>query len=133
MKVMQIIYSSRPINYNKESLNRILAGARKNNNSENITGFLIHRKDLFVQILEGPRFGVSNTFARILQDKRHHEVAILHAGDASARLFADWDMKDDKPRNWMWSMADVQAGVTAHATADEAVAVFTRLANEVNA
>ena len=130
MKTTQIIYTSMPISYTPETLNTILTSARKNNRSAGITGALIHRQDLFVQMLEGSRFAVSNVFARILQDKRHTEVAVLYAGDTAARLFPSWDMRADAPRDWMWSMADVQAGVIEHVTAVEVMAVFRRLASE---
>lgn len=131
MKLIHIVYSSLPSEYTPETLSTILTTARKNNRNEGITGALIHRRDLFVQMLEGPRLAVSNVFAHILQDKRHSEVAVLHAGDTTARLFPGWDMRADAPREWMWSMADVRAGVIAGVTADEAMAVFIRLANEV--
>ncbi len=131
MSMIQLIYSSRPVAYSPESIDTILTNARKNNRSEGITGSLIHRKDLFVQLLEGPRSAVSNIFARILQDKRHTEVAVLHAGDAQGRLFAKWDMRGDTPPDWMWSMADVRAGVISAVTAAEAVSVFNKLAHEV--
>ncbi len=133
MKLIHIVYSSLPSEYTSETLNTILTTARKNNRNEGITGALIHRRDLFVQMLEGPRQAVSNVFARILLDKRHTEVAVLHAGDTARRLFPKWDMMVDAPREWMWSMADVRAGVIARVTADEAMAVFMRLANEVKA
>ena len=131
MSMIQLIYSSRPVAYSPESLDAILTNARKNNRSEGITGSLIHRKDLFVQLLEGPRSAVSNIFARILQDKRHTEVAVLHAGDAQDRLFDKWDMRGDTPPDGIWSMADVRAGVISAVTANEAVSVFNKLAHEV--
>lgn len=131
MPFIQMIYSSRPVDFSAALLDDILASARRNNRNEQITGSLICRSDLYVQMLEGPRFAVTSTFGRILDDARHTEVAILYSHTIEKRMFEGWDMRDDPPRDWMWSMAAIQAGVTAHVTAQEVLAVFERLADEI--
>ena len=55
MREMQLIYASRPFGYDELTLVGILASARRNNERDGITGALICREDLFVQLLEGRR------------------------------------------------------------------------------
>lgn len=130
MRLMQLIYTSRPFGFGPEALDDILMSARRHNRANGITGALICRADLFVQLLEGPRSAVTRTFGRILQDDRHLDVTLIHAGDIETRLFAEWDMRDDPPRSWMWTQAEVRAGALRGATAASVQAVFARLAQE---
>ncbi|WP_209443136.1 BLUF domain-containing protein [Falsiroseomonas frigidaquae] len=128
---MQLIYASRPFGFSGEILDDILMAARRNNKRDGLTGALICRADLFLQMLEGPRDKVTATFGRILRDDRHLEVSLVWSGDAPARLFGEWDMLDDPARSWMWSREDVRAGAMVRASAAEARAVFDRVAEEV--
>ena len=61
MREMQLIYASRPFGYDELTLTSILMQARKNNARNGITGALVCRDDLFLQILEGPRDLVTST------------------------------------------------------------------------
>ncbi len=129
----QLIYASRPFGFHGTTLDDILFAARRNNRRDGITGALVCRADLFLQLLEGPREKVSATFGRILRDDRHLEVALIWAGDATARLFPQWDMLDDPARSWMWSREEVNAGARAAATDAQARAIFARIAQETRA
>lgn len=131
MRLMQLIYTSRPFGFAPETLDDILLSARRHNRENGITGALICRADLFIQLLEGPRSAVTRTFSRIIQDDRHLDVALLHADDLETRLFAGWDMRDDPPRSWMWTQAEVRAGAAREASAASVRAIFTRIAQEV--
>lgn len=126
----QLIYTSRPFGFDAPALDDILVSARRHNGRSGITGALICRADLFMQLLEGPREAVTTTFGRILQDDRHVEVALVSNADAPSRLFPDWSMRDDPPRSWMWSQAEVRAGAARAASAEAVRAIFTRLAAE---
>ncbi len=128
MPVMQLIYVSRPFGYDDLDLLTILNSARRNNVRDRITGALICREDLYMQLLEGPEALVQDAYKRIAADNRHTEVRLLFAGDAEARLFPAWAMRHDSAHSWMWSREDVAAGAAERATADEARAIFTRLA-----
>ena len=55
--LIQLIYSSRPFGFDEATLNGILMFARRNNPREAITGALICRHDLYLQLLEGPPAG----------------------------------------------------------------------------
>ncbi len=128
MPLMQLIYVSRPFGYDAEQLEDILRVARARNPQLGITGALIARRDLFVQMLEGPRGPVTDTFGRIMEDDRHIQVALIHAGAAEARLFPNWSMRDDPVQSWMWSPEEVAAGRAHDASAEETRAIFARLA-----
>ena len=127
---MQLIYASRPFGYDDLALTGILSTARRNNLRDGITGALICREDLFVQLLEGNRDAVTQTFARILRDDRHTEIITLLSDDRDARLFPDWAMRHDPARSWMWTPEQVSSGAIASVTAAQARSVFERLAKE---
>ena len=131
MRVVQLIYASRPFGFDAGVLEDILLTARQNNARDRITGALICRHDLFMQLLEGPRAAVTRAFARILRDDRHVEVSLLWCGDAAARMFPDWSMRDDPVRSWMWSREALRDGAVARATAEECRQVFARLVREL--
>jgi hypothetical protein len=130
MTLTQLIYTSRPFGFDELTLDDILMSARTHNRKDGITGALICRADLYMQLLEGPRAAVTATFSRILRDERHMDVALVWCGEVEQRLFPDWDMRDDPPRSWMWSRAEVGAGAARVATVDAVRAIFARLAAE---
>jgi hypothetical protein len=133
MRLTQLIYASRPFGFDAGMLDNILLSARRNNARHGITGSLVCRADLFLQLLEGPREAVTETIGRIIRDDRHVEAGILHCGDAADRLFPDWTMRDDPPQSWMWTQQELRAGKLRDVTAAEALAVFRRLAVEPRA
>ena len=50
----QIIYRSRPFGFDETSLAGILLDARRCNTRDAISGALVCRHDIFLQLLEGP-------------------------------------------------------------------------------
>lgn len=128
MSLTQLIYASRPFGFDDLALTGILASARRNNIRDAITGALICREDLFVQLLEGDGEKIDKAFARIRRDDRHTDVRLLWTGAADARLFPEWAMRHDPAQSWIWSREEVSAGIVERATADDARAIFTRLA-----
>lgn len=130
MNLTQLIYHSRPFGYDEATLADILAVARKHNRLRGVTGLLVARNDLYIQMLEGPREQVTRTFARIMDDERHSDIGLVWVGDTPARLFENWDMRDDVPRDWMWTAEDVAAGAARAAGAAEYRQIFERLAKE---
>ncbi len=130
MRLMQLIYASRPFGFGADMLDDILLSARRRNREAGITGALICRADMFLQMLEGPRLAVGATFGRIIRDDRHQEVSLLWAGDAPFRSFPDWDMLEDPARPWMWTREEVRAGAALKASAEDARLIFARIAAE---
>jgi hypothetical protein len=130
MRLMQLIYVSRPFGFDNPILNGILATARHNNKRDGITGALVCRNDLYLQLLEGPRDKVTAAFARILRDDRHLDVTLIRSGDVEVRMFPDWLMRDDPARSWMWTQSEVASGAIETASMDDVRGVFERLLKE---
>ena len=130
MSLIQLVYASKPFGFDSAILNGILSEARRLNPENDVTGALICRADLYLQLLEGPKPAVEATFARIAQDDRHVEVQCLVSRTITQRLFPNWAMRDDPARSWMWTQEEVDNGAIERATEEEVVAVFERLAGE---
>jgi hypothetical protein len=130
VRAMQLIYASRPFGFDDLALTNILSVSRQNNERDGITGALVCREDLFLQMLEGTRDVVTSAFSRILRDERHVEVINLWSGDVETRLFPEWSMRHDPARSWMWTMAEVATGAVGRASMHEIRNIFDRLAKE---
>jgi hypothetical protein len=129
MRLTQLIYMSRPFGFDDLELRNILLVSRENNERDGITGSLICREDMYLQLLEGPRAAVSTAYTRIARDNRHGEVMLLWTGDVQERLFPKWSMKHDPIESWMWTPEQIRAGAVAEASVDEIRGIFIRLAN----
>jgi hypothetical protein len=70
MDLIRVIYSSRPFGFDQAVLNGILVHARRSNALNGITGALICRADLYLQLLEGPPDAVGSCYGRIVKDDR---------------------------------------------------------------
>ena len=74
------------------NMREILTASQRNNSRDGITGFLIFDKTWFVQILEGERAQVMETYNRIERDTRHSGTVVINVRDVPARLFPNWTM-----------------------------------------
>ena len=74
------------------NMREILSVSQRNNSRDGITGFLIFDKTCFIQILEGERAKVAETYARIARDTRPSGTAIINVRDVQRRLFPNWTM-----------------------------------------
>ena len=131
-EIKHVIYASRPFGFDDAVLKSILMSSRSNNAKSNVTGALICRSDLYLQLLEGPEDSVDQTFERIKLDDRHLEIHQLKEGKTDRRLFASWAMRDDPVKTWMWSFDEVKKGVVRKLSPEEALFVFKRLSREVD-
>lgn len=130
MSLTQIIYASRPFGFDASVLDDILTVSRRHNARDVITGTLICRADMYLQLIEGPDEAIQATFARIAADDRHVDVLPLVTRTVANRLFPHWAMRDDPPRSWMWTAQQVSAGAIRTATPEEIIAIFVRLSRE---
>ncbi len=128
--LIQIVYASRPFGFDNATLGGILLDARRCNVRDRVTGALICRDDLYLQLLEGPEDAVDATYRRITRDDRHLEVRCLARREIAEddRMFADWAMRDDPAQSWVWSRDDMANGVADAAPADEVFGIFAQLA-----
>jgi hypothetical protein len=131
MSLTQIIYSSKPFGFTSSVLDDILTVSRARNSRDDITGTLICRGDMYLQLIEGPDAAIQATYNRICGDDRHLEITQLVSRSVTDRMFPKWAMRDDPARSWMWSQAEVAAGAIQAASSDQILAIFERLAREL--
>ena len=130
MNLVQLIYASHPFGFDQAALNGILSQSRRCNTRDGVTGALICRADIYLQLLEGTVEALDATYARIVSDDRHLEINRLSYQAVTKRLFPAWAMRSDPARSWMWSPADVANGAIAQATQEQVLGIFERLAAE---
>lgn len=123
----RLIYRSQPFGFDKAMLAGILSAARRNNPRDHITGALICRHDVYLQLIEGPGAAIDALYARISGDDRHTDVQLLLEEDMGERLFPAWAMLDDQAPSLFWSADDVAKGALEAASPDELRAPFVRL------
>jgi hypothetical protein len=131
MQFTQLIYASKPFGFDAGILDDILTKSRACNARDGITGALICRADLYLQMIEGPDAEIAATYARICGDDRHVDIQLILSRTVADRMFPLWAMRDDPPRSWMWSQADVSAGALQRAAPADILGIFTRLAAEI--
>ncbi len=131
-ELIQLIYSSRPFGFDEAALNGILMTARRNNPRDSITGALICRHDLYLQLLEGPQAAVEARYASIARDNRHLEIVKRVSRPVTERLFPNWAMRDDPARSWMWTAEEIDQGALDRAAPADFISIFRRLAAEID-
>ncbi|MEN0063782.1 MAG: BLUF domain-containing protein [Myxococcota bacterium] len=93
MSFTQLSYVSRPVaGTTIEDVRDIFEVSMIRNRQAQITGFLVHRHDRFVQIIEGPPGGVVRLFETIRADPRHEEVVLIGCRRIPERRFSEWSM-----------------------------------------
>ncbi len=70
----------------------ILAVSKARNAEAGVTGALMFNEQRFVQILEGEKNAVEETFGRIQRDHRHTAIVVLSRRVEPRRHFQDWAM-----------------------------------------
>lgn len=127
MTGMRLIYRSQPFGFDRAMLAGILSTARRNNPQWGITGALICRHDVYLQLIEGPSDSIEALYARILKDDRHLDVRLLLQEKMGQQLFPAWAMLDDEAPSLFWSAEDVDKGALETASPDMLLAPFIRL------
>jgi Sensors of blue-light using FAD len=130
MSLKQLIYVSRPFGFDDATLNSILFSARHLNRQSGLTGALVCRDDIFLQLLEGPDDALTGTYARILRDPRHIDVKLLWSGTVAERLFPRWEMRHDPVQSWLWSRDEIWADAPSKTPEAEIRTIFSRIATE---
>ncbi len=130
MTMIQLVYASRPFGFDESILRGILLNARTCNVRDGITGALICRSDLYLQMLEGPTDKVDAAYTRIERDDRHMQIRRLMRSPITSRIFGDWAMRSDPAHSWMWSREQVEDGAAEKAQDEDVLAVFSRLRQE---
>lgn len=92
MQLSRLIYAS---NINRDEdmdIDQILRSSIENNKKKNITGALWFNGKFFLQVLEGGREVVSETYNDIISDNRHHSLILIDFSAVHQRSFDKWDM-----------------------------------------
>ncbi len=129
----QLIYRSQPFGFDRSMLAGILIQARRNNKRDNITGALVCRHDLYIQLIEGPASAIDALYSRITADDRHCDVRLALSDTVEDRMFPDWEMLDDEMPTLTWSPEEIAAGAVENAAPDALRAIFRNLAANAGA
>jgi Sensors of blue-light using FAD len=127
MGLVQLVYSSRPFGFDESVLAGILLIARRNNPRAGVTGALICRADVYMQMLEGEADVVALTYARIKADDRHLEIQTRLHRPAPERLFPHWAMLDDNGDGWFWTQGELEQGALDQVSPDDILDVFAHV------
>ncbi|HVJ55034.1 MAG TPA: BLUF domain-containing protein [Aliidongia sp.] len=91
--MFSLVYVSAAVpGFSDVDLAQLLHQSRSNNGAQGVTGLLLHVGGNFMQVLEGTRAAVEQTFERIAADTRHHNLLVLLRFDLPERQFPDWSM-----------------------------------------
>jgi hypothetical protein len=93
MHLSRIIYaSSKSKEMSPEDLEQILTTAQDQNRRNGITGMLCFNRKYFLQILEGGRTALNETYNRIVSDPRHDRCILIEYARVDRRQFESWSM-----------------------------------------
>ena len=92
MHLVRLLYVSEAPKKQGLELDRILKTAVETNRKNNVTGMLWFTGKYFIQILEGARPTVSQTYHRIAADPRHESIELLWFDTIDERMFTEWNM-----------------------------------------
>ena len=129
--LIQVIYASQPFGYDEAMLAGILLDARKHNLRNGITGALVCRHDIYLQLLEGPAEQVNATVARIERDDRHVNLNVLLSEAIDTRMFGEWAMLHDPAKTVIWSDMEIADGIMDRVLPAEIKAVFASLSAQM--
>lgn len=96
-----------------DAVQDILRVSRANNGRDGLTGFLIHDRRQFFQVIEGEPARVGAALLRIADDSRHRDVRLLAARTVDFRLFSDWSLKSATFSDGRATIASMLAEVEA--------------------
>ncbi|NYZ61768.1 BLUF domain-containing protein [Luteimonas deserti] len=109
--IRQLLYRSGQLyEFTTADMIRLLLESRSRNARRGISGMLLMRDGLFMQLLEGPAPDVDALFARISVDPRHCEVQLVTRTERDTPLLSHWRMA--------WAEAPVDAAGPAFSGLD---------------
>ncbi len=93
MSLLHLIYvSSLGADVQESEIVKILASSVRRNGEAGVTGMLLYAGGNFLQVLEGERAAVEETYARIARDPRHHGLIEIERRAVAQRDFPAWSM-----------------------------------------
>mgnify|MGYP001332639069 CR=1 FL=1 len=94
VSLVYISFATQPMS--DDELKDILKTARENNQKLGVTGMLLYREGLFIQVLEGKQETVKTLFDTISKDPRHQNVTTIVTYPIEKRTFEAWHMGFNK-------------------------------------
>ncbi|NQZ76279.1 MAG: BLUF domain-containing protein [Ekhidna sp.] len=89
----RLVYTSvRKSSCSDEEIEKILDSCKKNNPSRDVTGILMHKKNRFIQYVEGSKENVELLYDKIKDDPRHTAVNQRCFERIEQREFPSWEM-----------------------------------------
>jgi len=93
MNIFRLIYfSGETRRLNQAELIELLSLSRARNEAAAITGILVYKEGIYIQILEGDEQAVRALYAGIQTDPRHTRVLTISEEHADDREFESWSM-----------------------------------------
>ncbi|MEN2425725.1 BLUF domain-containing protein [Chromobacterium vaccinii] len=93
MALQHLIYvSTARRELSNAELETLLESCVRHNLQNDISGVLLYGPGNFIQVLEGEAEAVAETYQRILDDPRHHNLIEILLEDIERRSFANWRM-----------------------------------------
>lgn len=117
--MLSIVYSSTAsASFDEGQLVDVLLRSRRNNKRLGLSGMLLYRDGMFLQVIEGPDDALRERMAIIATDPRHSEIRVLLEEDIAERMFPAWTMghvetdasDDDRVPGLRAAFADLAAG-----------------------
>lgn len=88
-----LVYSSHAkVPFAEKNLEQLLFQCQQKNSEKGITGLLLYTDQKFVQVIEGEKNVIQNTYEKICNDPRHDNVDILIEGEIKKRNYPQWLM-----------------------------------------
>ncbi len=106
--------------------------SRHDNRRDAITGALVCRADIYLQMIEGPEDSIDALYARIVRDDRHSHVHLLWSSRIAERMFAGWAMLDEPASPWNWWAAQAASDAMVGEPPSSLHWAFERIAAEVS-
>lgn len=93
MSLTRLIYvSTITSEFSLGDIDKILESSYRRNSANNISGALYFSTRYFMQYLEGDRADLEETYARIIQDRRHANCIVYELEPIEKREFEDWSL-----------------------------------------
>lgn len=94
--IFQLVYISYANDYfmqdEDSNIDDIINTAIEFNKSRGVTGILLHRKGIFLQLLEGDKENVLQLYGLIASDFRHGNIKTILKQYTNERIFKEWSM-----------------------------------------
>jgi len=91
--IYHLIYiSEAKHSFSEQEMEELMKVSQRNNKTVEVTGLLVAKGKVFLQLLEGAKTSVKHIYKKIILDERHVACEILSETTSHRRLFPTWRM-----------------------------------------